>query len=61
MERLDLYTAAGQRTGRTLPRVLVKSTLRVYRPSPAVTELKEFPGRGHSVTSAGGRVSDPAT
>jgi len=26
---------------------MVKSTLKAYRQSPAVTELKEFPGRGH--------------
>jgi pimeloyl-ACP methyl ester carboxylesterase len=34
----------------TVPPVLVKSTLRVYKQSPAVTELKEFAGRGHSLT-----------
>jgi pimeloyl-ACP methyl ester carboxylesterase len=34
----------------TVPPVLVKSTLRVYRQSAAVTEFKEFPGRGHSLT-----------
>jgi pimeloyl-ACP methyl ester carboxylesterase len=34
----------------TVPPVLVKSTLKAYRKSPAVTELKEFPGRGHSLT-----------
>ena len=34
----------------TVPPVLVKSTLKVYRQSPAVTELKEFAGRGHSLT-----------
>ena len=34
----------------TVPPVLVKSTRRVYQPSPAVTELKEFSGRGHSLT-----------
>jgi pimeloyl-ACP methyl ester carboxylesterase len=34
----------------TVPPVLVNSTLRVYRPSPAVTEIKEFAGRGHSLT-----------
>jgi pimeloyl-ACP methyl ester carboxylesterase len=33
----------------TVPPVLVKSTLRVYRKSPAVTEYKEFPNRGHSL------------
>jgi pimeloyl-ACP methyl ester carboxylesterase len=34
----------------TVPPVLVKSTLKAYRKSPAVTEFKEFPGRGHSLT-----------
>jgi len=34
----------------TVPPVMVKSTLKAYRQSPAVTELKEFPGRGHSLT-----------
>ena len=34
----------------TVPPVLVKSTLKAYRKSAAVTELKEFPGRGHSLT-----------
>jgi pimeloyl-ACP methyl ester carboxylesterase len=34
----------------TVPPVMVKSALRVYRKSPAITELKEFSGRGHSLT-----------
>jgi len=34
----------------TVPPVLVKSTLRVYGQSQAITELKEFAGRGHSLT-----------
>ena len=34
----------------TVPPVLVKSTLRNYRNSAAKTELKEFAGRGHSLT-----------
>src|SRR5437879_3616540 len=34
----------------TVPPVLVKSTLRAYRNSPAITELKSFPERGHSLT-----------
>jgi non-heme chloroperoxidase len=34
----------------TVPPVLVKSNLRAYSKSPAVTELKEFAGRGHSLT-----------
>jgi hypothetical protein len=29
---------------------MVKSALRAYSKSPAITELKEFPGRGHSLT-----------
>ena len=33
-----------------VPPVLVKSTLRVYSQSPAVTEIKSFAGRGHSLT-----------
>ena len=33
----------------TVPPVLVRSTLRVYGKSRAVTELKEFEGRGHSL------------
>jgi len=34
----------------TVPPVLVKSTRRVYSKSPAVTDYKEFAGRGHSLT-----------
>lgn len=34
----------------TVPPVLVKSTLRNYLKSAAKTELKEFAGRGHSLT-----------
>ena len=34
----------------TVPPVLVKSNLRAYSKSPAITELKEFAGRGHSLT-----------
>ena len=34
----------------TVPPVLVKSTLRAYRKSPAVTEYREFANRGHSLT-----------
>jgi pimeloyl-ACP methyl ester carboxylesterase len=33
----------------TVPPVLVKSALRAYRKSPAVTEYKEFANRGHSL------------
>ena len=32
-----------------MPPVLVRSTLKAYRGSQAVTELKEFAGRGHSL------------
>jgi pimeloyl-ACP methyl ester carboxylesterase len=34
----------------TVPPVLVRSALKAYRTSTAVTELKEFAGRGHSLT-----------
>jgi len=34
----------------TVPPVLVKSTLKRYSKSGAVTEFKEFPNRGHSLT-----------
>jgi len=34
----------------TVPPVLVRATLKAYGKSPAVTELKEFAGRGHSLT-----------
>ena len=34
----------------TVPPVLVRSTLKAYRKSTAVTEFKEFPRRGHSLT-----------
>lgn len=34
----------------TVPPVLVRSTLKRYRKSPAATELKMFAGRGHSLT-----------
>jgi pimeloyl-ACP methyl ester carboxylesterase len=34
----------------TVPPLLVKSALKAYRKSPAVTEYKEFPDRGHSLT-----------
>jgi hypothetical protein len=33
----------------TVPPVLVKSTLKRYARSPAVTEYKQFAGRGHSL------------
>jgi pimeloyl-ACP methyl ester carboxylesterase len=34
----------------TVPPVMVKSNLRAYSKSPAITEMKEFAGRGHSLT-----------
>jgi pimeloyl-ACP methyl ester carboxylesterase len=34
----------------TVPPVLVRSALKAYRKSSAVTEFKEFAGRGHSLT-----------
>jgi pimeloyl-ACP methyl ester carboxylesterase len=34
----------------TVPPIVVKSAFKVYSKSPAVTEFKEFPGRGHSLT-----------
>jgi pimeloyl-ACP methyl ester carboxylesterase len=34
----------------TVPDVVTRSTLRQYRDSAAVTELKQFEGRGHSLT-----------
>lgn len=34
----------------TVPDVTTRSTLKQYRDSAAVTELKQFEGRGHSLT-----------
>jgi alpha-beta hydrolase superfamily lysophospholipase len=34
----------------TVPDVVTRSTLKQYRDSTAVTELKQFEGRGHSLT-----------
>jgi len=59
----------------TVPEAITKSTLKQYRGSTAVTELVEFPDRGHSLTIDGGwrevadsvlswieaRVGDPVT
>jgi pimeloyl-ACP methyl ester carboxylesterase len=42
-----LITAGGK--DHTVPAAISRQTLRLYRKSPAVTELKEFPGRGHSL------------
>ena len=38
----------------TVPETITKSTLKQYRHSSAVTELLEFPDRGHSLTIDGG-------
>jgi non-heme chloroperoxidase len=43
-----LLTAGGK--DHTVPPAMVRATLALYRNSPAVTELKEFPDRGHSLT-----------
>jgi alpha-beta hydrolase superfamily lysophospholipase len=42
-----LLTAGG--ADRTVPPSTVKATLKQYRKSSAVTELREFPGKGHSL------------
>jgi non-heme chloroperoxidase len=42
-----LLTAGGK--DHTVPAVITKQTMRLYRKSPAVTELREFPDRGHSL------------
>jgi non-heme chloroperoxidase len=42
-----LITAGGK--DHTVPASISKQTSRLYRSSPAVTELKEFPDRGHSL------------
>jgi pimeloyl-ACP methyl ester carboxylesterase len=47
--RGPLLLVSGEKDN-TVPPVMVKSTLKAYRNSPAVTELKAFPGRGHSLT-----------
>ena len=36
--------------GHTVPDVVTRSMLKQYRDSTAVTELKQFEGRGHSIT-----------
>lgn len=43
-----LLTAGGK--DHTVPRAIVTQTRRLYHRSPAVTDLKEFPDRGHSLT-----------
>jgi pimeloyl-ACP methyl ester carboxylesterase len=48
-ERGPLLLVGGGRD-RTVPEVITRSTLKQYRRSAAVTELKDFPDRGHSLT-----------
>jgi pimeloyl-ACP methyl ester carboxylesterase len=43
-----LITAGGH--DHTVPAAISKATHKLYAKSPAVTELKEFPDRGHSLT-----------
>ncbi|HZQ04649.1 MAG TPA: alpha/beta fold hydrolase [Gaiellaceae bacterium] len=47
-----LITAGGR--DRTVPGAVSRQTLRLYRHSPAVTDYREFPDRGHSLTIDGG-------
>ena len=47
-ERGPLLLISGERDN-TVPPVIVRSTLKAYGKSPAVTELKSFAGRGHSL------------
>jgi pimeloyl-ACP methyl ester carboxylesterase len=47
--RGPLLLIAGEKD-HTVPPVLVRSTLKAYQGSTALTEMKEFPGRGHSLT-----------
>jgi non-heme chloroperoxidase len=43
-----LITAGGK--DRTVSKAVSKATLELYRHSPAVTDYREFPDRGHSLT-----------
>jgi pimeloyl-ACP methyl ester carboxylesterase len=52
-ERGPLLLIMGGRD-HTVPEAITKSTLKQYRGSDAVTELAEFPDRGHSLTIDGG-------
>lgn len=47
--RGPLLLIAGEKDN-TVPPLLVKSALKNYSNSPAITEYKEFPNRGHSLT-----------
>jgi pimeloyl-ACP methyl ester carboxylesterase len=51
--RGPLLLISGQKD-HTVPDVTVRSTLKQYRDSTAVIELKQFEGRGHSLTIDGG-------
>jgi non-heme chloroperoxidase len=42
-----LLTSGG--ADHTVPPSIVRGTLKLYRSSPAITELREFPGKGHSL------------
>jgi hypothetical protein len=44
----------------TVPEAITKSTLKQYKHSSAVTDLKEFPDRGHSlvIDNGWGEVAD---
>lgn len=55
-----LVTAGGK--DRTVPKAVSRATVKLYRHSPAVTELREFPDRGHSLTIDNGwpEVADAA-
>jgi pimeloyl-ACP methyl ester carboxylesterase len=48
-ERGPLLLIAGGKD-HTVPEVITKATLKQYRHSPAVTDLIDFPDRGHSLT-----------
>jgi non-heme chloroperoxidase len=43
-----LLTSGGE--DHTVPPAVVKQTRKLYGKSTAVTDMKEFPGRGHSLT-----------
>jgi pimeloyl-ACP methyl ester carboxylesterase len=57
--RGPLLITAGDKD-HTVPAAISKATVKLYRKSSAVTELKEFPGRGHSLAldSGSGEVID---
>lgn len=51
--RGPLLLTAGDKD-HTVPRAITKQTLKLYRRSPAVTDYREFPDRGHSLGIDGG-------